>query len=229
MAFGVVASGATVEEQVLIDSTIGKVTVSVFWRTSDLDVILVQPDGSLIDPSIAEADRNVSFTSDATSEEYWIAAPQLGLWTVRISGKSVHPTGSNYMLEVSADDATIISVNFDNKEYSSGDSIKLVASIEDSFSDAPMGPEYIYGVTWQVIVEDPERTRYSFELYDDGLHGDDRADDGVYANIFKNTLPIGQYNFYIQISGANNREFINGIGDEGRHFTRIYFRSTVVH
>jgi hypothetical protein len=72
----------------------------------------------------------------------------------------------------------------------------------------------------KVIVEDPAKKQYSFELYDDGLHGDGKSDDGVYANIFSNTLPIGKYNFYLQISGKNNRD--------KQPFAREYFFSTIV-
>jgi len=46
----------------------------------------------------------------------------------------------------------------------------------------------------QVIVEDPAKKQYSFELYDDGRHGDGKSDDGIYANAFSNTLHIGKYN-----------------------------------
>ena len=226
-----ISSGKTVQEQVLIDSSIGKMRFTVFWRVGDLDLTLVQPDGSLINPSVAEGARNIAFTSNSTSDEYWIQAPQTGVWTVRISGHSTPVTGSNYMLEASALAATIISANFDREEYSSGDPIKLSASIEDSISAAPRGPEYIHGVTWLVIVEDPEKTQYSFELYDDGLHGDGGADDGVYANTFDNTLLVGEYNFYIQILGENNRGYVSvdGFGASFTSFTRVYFRSTVVH
>lgn len=227
MAFGMLSSGTTVDEQLLIDSSIGTITIRVFWRGGDLDISLAQPDGSLIDSSIVESARYISFISDATSQQYQIGYPQKGLWTVKISSKAASVTSTKYMLEAFADAVTIISVDSDKEYYSSGDPITLMASMEDSIADNPMGPEYIHEVTWHVIVENPEGTRYSFGLYDDGRHGDGGVDNGVYANTFKNTSLPGQYNFYIQISGANNREYING--DEGKHFTRVYFRSIVVH
>lgn len=226
MAFGLIFSGSTVEEPVLIDTSIGHMRFSIFWRVGDLDVTLIQPDGTLINPTVADSDRYISFSTDSFAEEYGIQAPQAGLWTVKISAKSTPVSGSHYMLEASAFAATRISANFDQEEYSAGDPIKLSASIEDSISAAPKGPEYIYGVRWQVIVEGPTRTQYSFELYDDGRHGDGAAEDGVYANVFEETLLSGKYNFYIQISGLNNRGYMNH--EVGTQFTRVYFRSTVV-
>ena len=231
LSFGVILSGATIEEQVLVDSSIGNMRFTVFYRVGELDVTLTQPDGNLVNPSLAESDRYISFYSDSYHQEYWIFAPQPGVWSVRISGKSTPVTGSNYMLEASAVAATMISANFDQEKYFPGDPIKLSASIEDSISAAPRGPEYIFGATWQVIVEDPERTQYSFGLYDDGLHGDGEADDGVYANIFDKTFLAGEYNFYIQISGENNRGYKvpDGFEPPFTSFTRVYFRSTVVY
>lgn len=72
----------------------------------------------------------------------------------------------------------------------------------------------------QVTVEDPAQNQYSFDLYEDGRHGDGKADNGVYANAFGNTLTAGTYNFYVQISGVND--------SNGLPFTREYFLSTVV-
>ena len=114
----------------------------------------------------------------------------------------------------------LLSVDGDKSEYFAGDPIKLTASIEDSFSAAPTGPEYIYGATMLVTAEDPALSQYTFELYDDGQHGDGSANDGVYANAFNNTSLAGSYNFNVHVSGLNNRD--------GQPFTREHFLSQVV-
>lgn len=72
----------------------------------------------------------------------------------------------------------------------------------------------------QVAVEDPALNSYTFELYDDGLHGDGGADDGIYASTFTNTSLVGSYNFDLSVSGANLRD--------GQPFTREYSFSTLV-
>jgi hypothetical protein len=86
--------------------------------------------------------------------------------------------------------------------------------------DGTIMREFISRASMQVTAQDPDRNQYSFELYDDGLHEDGKAEDGVYASIFSNTLLAGKYNFYIQTSGINN--------NDGLPFTREYFLSTVV-
>jgi uncharacterized protein YegL len=81
---GTVPSGETVEETVPVDSSVGSVTFSLFWPGSDLDLTLVQPDGRVIDVSVADTDPHISFTSGETYEFYEVYAPQYGEWTMRI-------------------------------------------------------------------------------------------------------------------------------------------------
>jgi hypothetical protein len=229
--FGFVLSDSVIEEKVLVDSSMGNVVFSVFCEEGDLDLTLIQPDGSVIDPSMAESvgdfyspiatSNHIAFISNSFSEKYYFIAPQPGTWVIRIFGKSTPVTGSNYMVQVTSMPATSFSKHFDKDEYVSGDVIKLSASIEDGVSGSLLTPpEYVYGVSMKIIVEDPAKKQYSFELYDDGLHGDGESNDGVYANDFSNTLLAGKYNFYLQISGKNNRA--------KEPFTREYSFSTVV-
>lgn len=219
-ASGVVPSGETVEESALLDSTIGSVSFSLFWPGSDLDLTLVQPDGRIIDPSVAETDPHISFTSGDTYEFYKVYAPQFGEWTMRVFGKSTSAAEEEYSLSVSAMDALIFSVEPDRPQYYAGDPVKLTASVEDSLMDFPSKPEYILGLTMRVTVEDPAQNQYAFDLHDDGLHGDGKANDGVYANAFGDTSLVGSYNFSVQASGVNNRH--------GQPFTREHALSTVV-
>jgi photosystem II stability/assembly factor-like uncharacterized protein/uncharacterized protein YegL len=48
-------------------------------------------------------------------------------------------------------------------------------------------------------------TSTSFTLYDDGMHGDGAASDGVYANFFNNTTNDGSYTFTIKASGSTSQ------------------------
>ena len=217
---GTVSSGATAEESVLVDSTMGSMTVSLLWPGSDLDLTLVQPDGTIIDPTLAGSDRYITFTSGSTYEFYKIEAPQPGSWTVRIFGKQTSSSTEAYTVLASTRDATILAVDLDKAEYAVGEAIKFTASIQDSFSAAPTGPEYIYGVMMLVTAKDPVQNAYTFELYDDGQHGDGVANDGVYANTFSNTGLEGSYNFNVKVAGENNRD--------GQPFTREYALSTVL-
>ena len=95
----------------------------------------------------------------------------------------------------------LISIDFDSQQYFPGDPIKLSASLDEIATKY----EPLHGVIIKVIVEDPALKRYSFYLYDDGLHGDNKANDGIYTNVFDNTMDTGIYKFHLQLSGHTNR------------------------
>ena len=224
--YGKVFSGDTIEEDVFTDSTQGRVILALFWEKGDLDFSLIQPDGQIIDSSTAKVVQYIDYwTSDRISyksspgrAKYYLLVPQMGKWTMKIVGKSTPATGSNYILQVTSMAANTIYRIDEKEEYSSGEPIKLSFGITDSMSGSLLaGREYIHGVTMTVTIEDPAKSQHSLELFDDGLHEDGAPDDGVYANIFSDTSLIGEYNFYLQIAGKNNRA--------KESFTREYYFS----
>lgn len=200
---GTVLPNSTVEQNVAVDSTIGSMNFSINWPGSDLDLTLVRPDGMVVDPTVAENDPDIAFVSNLTYEFYTVYAPQPGIWTMRIFGKSTDPSGEDFIASVSAMNSMILSVDVDKTDYFTGDSIKLTASVEDGSLVDPLDTDYVHDLTAQVTVIDPGINTFAFELYDDGLHGDGNPDDGVYANTFDNTGLEGSYNFNVQISGNN--------------------------
>jgi len=204
ISFGVITSGAMVEEPIISDLTVGQIWFSLFWREGDLDLILIKPDGTLLDTAAIEADRtNKSFTSEHGLEQYFTRAPQLGTWKARIFGKSTPPKGTPYVLEISAQDSTHVSIQFDKTEYFSGNPVKITAKLPDT----DIYWEYNRDVVIKVIAENPAKQHYSFDLHDDGLHGDEMGGDGIFANKFDNTLVEGVYKFYFKLSGHNQRVY----------------------
>lgn len=224
-ASGTIKKGETVEEKVIFDSTIDKVEFNLFWgksltTKSDLDLVIIRPDGTLIDESAAKTDPEIEFALGPGYEFYrGVTAWQYGEWKVRILGKSVPSEGESYIFEVSASDAMIYSINLDKESYFVGEAIKIEAAIEDSFLDVTE-PQYIFGMSLKTEIETPSYNIYNLILYDDGVHSDGEANDGIYANTFSNTSLPGRYKFKLTVSGLNNRH--------GQPFTRECFFFTEV-
>jgi hypothetical protein len=203
--FGKILPGETIEEAILSETTIGKLWFSLSWRGGDLDLTLLDPDGNIVDRAFPNGDKiNESFTSKPGLQEYFFGGPQAGQWTAKISAKSVPATGSDYKFEVSSSTALLISTEFDKQEYFSGDTMKLSTLLLDDF--LPLGgPTFVLDAVIKVTAEDPAQNQYSFELYDNGTHGDAKAGDGEYANSFDKTSLPGIYKFAFQMSGHNIR------------------------
>lgn len=199
--------------QAPVDPSVGFVIFSVIKSGTSygaINLTLERPDGSLVDPSVAAADPNMSYDSDGTYVTYTVHAPQRGQWKMHISGMN----GQAYDATISGIDGMDLSASFDKQEYAAGEPVRLTASIEDGILPiVPTEPETIHGVSMQVAAEDPAHTQSTFELYDDGLHGDGAADDGVYAGTFTDTSLEGLYQFDLRISGNDNNR-------DGQFFTR---------
>jgi hypothetical protein len=200
-AFGVVSPGEVVEEQVLRDETIQQIRFSLFGKSDELDLALVQPDGTVIDQAITNS-YAMEFTSEPAYKEYFVREPyQSGIWIAKITNKSASSVESAYKFEVSAFDLTNISIDFDKKEYVSGERIVLSVDMGDWDPEA----DRFHDVVIKVTAEDPLLNRYSFNLYDNGTHGDAKAKDGVYSNIFDKTSSAGIYKFHLKLAGLNDR------------------------
>jgi Mg-chelatase subunit ChlD len=65
----------------------------------------------------------------------------------------------------------------------------------------------VTGATVDVQVRFPDSVTYrSLDLHDDGAHNDGDANDGVYANVFTETLQEGHYQFAYHAFGQSARE-----------------------
>lgn len=208
-----IAAGGTVTQNLQVDSAMGSMTVSFFTSADGVSLTLTQPDGNPIDIN----SPSVTHTLGEGYETYTILAPQTGTWTTSVSSS----IAGEYSLSVSTMDAMTVSVAADKDEYLAGQPIAFTASVNDSTSGSLLAPpNYILGAAIQVTAEDPALSQSTFELYDDGLHDDAQANDGIYGNAFSNTSLEGVYNFKVQISGNNNRD--------GQPFTREETLSIVV-
>lgn len=194
-----IVAGGTVNGSILADSAMGSMTVSFFKNGTGPTLTLTQPNGSAVDINAP----NVTYTSDTYYEKYTILAPQTGIWTTSVSSS----VATTYSLSTSTMDAMTVFTGTDRGRYLSGMPIKVTASVNDSTSGSLLAdPNYVHGATMQVMAENPALAQSTFNLFDDGQHGDGAADDGVYANLFSNTALAGVYNFKVQISGNNNRD-----------------------
>jgi hypothetical protein len=107
---------------------------------------------------------------------------------------------------------------FDQPSYSINDPIKLSVTLSDErlISDAQ-----VVATVGPLVSVGPSSRDPVLVLYDDGLHGDGLANNGVYANTLdgSNTANAGAYNFQVFATGASN---------SGDDFERLVQRSVNV-
>ncbi len=246
---GNVQQGSTDEKIVDVDPSVKEVIFSISWSGAgnDLDLTLKDPHGNIVDSNTT--DPNVSFTSGTNSESYAISSPASGKWTMQIFAGTITSVTSNIPLSVLRDKTTWISSNGDTApdiklwsstysktsdaglEYSAAvtaDTPLTVNTYLDKSSHIQGDPilikvtiadlQTIKGATAKARVTTPSSTG-SFLLYDDGMHGDAAANDGIYGNAFTRTTEVGTYSFDMETAGASTA------GDD---FSRVSYASTYV-
>ena len=234
-----------------IDGSMQETTFSLLWQNSsnDLDLELIAPDSTIIDPSYAATDPYISFSSFPATEFYTVTLPDSGQWTLKVIGVSISGT-EDYVASVSGYSGLELDIAFDNDNYIGQDTVTVTAILTDE--EVP-----ILGATVEAEIETPTRNegeilkeiynckkkngldenfilskKIEFEnhkdrsirtdyltLYDDGIHGDGDANDGVYGNFFTNTATVGSYSFSISASGTS---------PTAGPFTRQSFRSIFI-
>lgn len=198
-----VVSGASVEQDVVVDSY-GDIdlTVNLYWENGDMDVALVRPDGTLIDRVTAQAaDVELDGGKEASSAFIRVSNPEPGTWKVRVI-----PVAGG---EEQAYLATVSCTGRDNMRLyaqTSGDSLTWPEPLVVSASFGGPVPA-ITGAIVTAVARCPDGTEVPFELNDNGVNGDEEADDGVYAAEFKGFTEDGEYRFDIEgknISGMTS-------------------------
>ena len=132
---GFVAQDSTSIEILYIDSTFSNIDISLMWSgNSELDLVLQQPDGKIIDSEVAKIDSEIEYFSDESYEIYKIKNPVPGEWKARIIGKRIPAGEEEYIISAQGDSYLTINVHLDRDKYYKGDIAKIMASLSDDKS-----------------------------------------------------------------------------------------------
>jgi hypothetical protein len=159
-------------------------------------------------------------------------------------GKIAMPSGESYIARATAQAGLTMQFALDHNNYLTTEPIKLVVTLSDNqpihgaavnvtVQPPSIVAQAIRSGKWinshSDTVPDPSEVAKleaaapqavaSIALYDDGLHGDGAANDGVYANIYTSGDTAGTYVFSVSA---------NGISNVGGSFTRQAQLSTYI-
>lgn len=213
-----IAQGQTQEHPLPIDQQT-QVFIPLFYPSGDLDLVLVSPSGQVIDPAAADADPDIAFDSGEVLggllEVYNLGAPEVGVWTVRVSAPSVVEPSGQVGYSVAAwleAPAITFSAAVAPEAVSAGTPLTLLGTLLES--GAPLT-----GATVEATVALPDDSRQTVTLTDDGLGGDVTAGDGVYTAAFGATAQPGHYRVALTAGGT---------GGAGAAFSREGFALATV-
>ena len=211
---GAVSAGQTVTHQVDVDPAVSEAVFSVSWNSggSDLNLVLFQPNGRRIDDTAAASDPAIDLVSGDTYRYYVVRNPAAGRWRLAVTGittsavsrridsSGAEVAGEAFILSVQAQTNLTLELNAGETHYAAGDPIHLLLSLA--------GARPLTGADVVADVTRPDGTTEQLRLLDDGNHGDNVADDGVYGAHYYHTDRPGTYRFDVTADGqANNRPF----------------------
>jgi len=176
-------------------------TFALAWLAGDLDLSLTTPSGTLIDPSVAESDPNIIYydDEDITVEGYTVQNPEAGIWQVDIVAVDISGEGEHYTVMTFLETTVTLSLNLARYQYDPGDEVNITAELkrgQTAMTEASVTAE----------IRRPDESDESITLYDDGLHNDNEADDGIYANNYANTDMRGTYGITVTAYGTVDSE-----------------------
>ncbi|KKH48881.1 N-acetylmuramoyl-L-alanine amidase [Methanosarcina sp. 1.H.A.2.2] len=190
---------------VKIDSSIEKASFGVSWPGSNVDLVLYKPDGSLVDPSIADSDPTIEYLSGPTYKIYKVTDPEPGMWNMELNATDMPAGGEDVYVTVRAESTLSMLLSTDKDQYNQGEIVKIITSLSDAGTQ-------ITGADVNVNITLPDSSIKQITLYDNGGNGDGEAKDGVYANYFVDTSLMGDYKVDATSTGSL---------PDGSQFTRI--------
>jgi hypothetical protein len=177
--------------------------------TAELIISLSWTNQGLIDTGLIRLrdplDNIISpFQSESRHRVWRVTNPMGGEWTLslvtQIPGEAPEQ-GGEFLPPYLVQAAVESDVTMD---------LYLTTPVEDRVPGVPMGivtsltdAAPITGATVLAGVTAPNGTPYLFLLFDDGLHEDGAANDGIYGNTFYNTGQPGSYNVNVIAGGTS--------------------------
>ena len=216
---GFLNQGQTVTKLVSIDNAIAQANFSLSWQGSTIEMVLVDPSGAEITPDIA-ATVGIAYQAAPTFAIYTVDTPMQGEWAMRMKGTEIPSEGEPYSLVVTGTSDFVTNFLAFEPNYTPGDTIRIGIRLQEKTGDTAQ--PVLSAVTSADVVR-PDGRIETVNLFDDGIHNDNAAGDGVYASNYTNVDVLGTYlirasaqnGFYREIEqqivvGAIDNVFIDG-------------------
>lgn len=194
----VISAGDTITHSISITATTSA-QFHLAWDQGNLELSLLDPVGTTIDPSYADTSPTVDFTAFEPDmmfnyNMYAIEDGIAGTWTLTVTAdytESMDVSFSTFaMLEPTLD----LEASTDKTLYDLNEPVAVTATVSYGFSG-------LAGANVEALIGRPDLVTATLTLHDDGAHADGLADDGTYGNAYANTDVGGPYALFVTAEG----------------------------
>lgn len=179
--------------------------ITLVTSNKDLQLQLIQPDGQSISKDAPGIQYQEFSLEGSNLKGYQINNMLAGKWIVSVDGTASSEESS---FVVSATPSTPIVLQPILPEWRPNQN-SVEISTKVSIENTP-----VIGGALSVLVIRPDGSSHPLDLFDDGIHQDGGANDGIYGNAFSQTEIGGVYRAFFTATGSfNNQTFTrNAIG-----------------
>ena len=200
LIIGIINQNETVANTITIDQAANATFIN-YWLEGDLNMTLTTPDGKIIDPTVAANESSINYTDFRVDPilkytYYTVENPLFGDWTITINATNVSINGTNYVMQALLQSNLTMAVSTNKDWYQPNETIEITATILDN--SVP-----IIGADVTAEIRNPDYALNTISLFDDGLHNDSQANDGIYSNIYTNASLGGYYDISVTADGVN--------------------------
>jgi PKD repeat protein len=157
---------------------------------------ITDPCSIIYDPCYSSSQPNITYTDQNGVLMYDVNFPVAGSWTLSLSTTVSPPNSVAYGLAV-FEDANITLYAYTIPDWANTDAnVLILARLAENNN-----PIIDANITAEIVP--PDTNIVSVFLYDDGLHNDVNAGDGVYANTFTSTAQTGIYIGQVTATGSS--------------------------
>jgi len=198
-----ITTSEQITKNVFIDIFNESVQFTLAGQVGDLNLTLKRPDGTIVNPELAETDHNIGYVEEDSRKFYMIFENIVGEWQVVIDAVDVTGKESFILVVSGLSMGVLFNVYTGAEQYTYPENILIQAEVVAEYNVA--------NAEVTGTVEMPDGRIEDITLYDDGLesHGDEFQDDGFYSNYFSDYVEEGTYTFDMVV---NNKEGIEASG-----------------
>ena len=171
--------------------------------------LLIDPEGIIYDGRNQGLPQGIGYVEDEGVTIYRLTSPKAGTWQLKIEATNTPEEGTRFTVQFGNNSIYMLTHNFSSGEIISGTPITFTANLTDA-----IGPVVNASVTAE-IKDFNGLNSNNISLFDDGVHGDSQAGDGIYGNVYTGTQNPGQYAVKITASVLQSDGNASIILDQG--------------
>ena len=198
---GYINQDQTVGKSVSVDEWVSQVKMTLSWGGSTIEMVLVDPSGTVITPDTATL--GISYQAAPTYAIYTVDNPMQGEWKMRITGTDIPPEGEPYSIVVTGTSDFVTNLLAFEPAYAIGDTVRIGIRISEKTGNIA---HPTIGATTSATIVRPDGRIEVLNLFDDGTHDDNAANDGIYAGNYTNVDILGTYLIRVSVQNGFSRE-----------------------